>query len=163
MVIGLTKFSMSKKLYEGCLVGKKSKNDLKSYLPMRSSCILEVVHSDVCGPFEDHTIYGNKYLISFIDKHNEKLWAYNTKVKCLEYSKSKILVENQNEKKIKVLKTDGGGKYTSKVFDEFCINHGIDYEVTTSYTPKYNGLYEIRNKSILEMTKFILKQKSMPN
>jgi len=56
MVIGLPKFSMLKKLCEGCLVGKYPRNAFKSYLPMRSFCILEVVHSDVCGPFEDHTI-----------------------------------------------------------------------------------------------------------
>lgn len=35
------------------------------------------------------------------------------------FKRFKKLVENQSEKKIKVLHTDGGGKYTSKNFEEF--------------------------------------------
>ena len=50
-----------KKLCEVCLVGKQSRNSFVSTMPMRSSCILKVVHSDECGPFEEHTIGGNKY------------------------------------------------------------------------------------------------------
>lgn len=32
------------------------------------------------------------------------------------FKRFKLLVENQSEKKIKVLRTDGGGEYTSKIF-----------------------------------------------
>lgn len=73
MVIGMPKFSISEKLCEGCLVGRQSMNAFNSYPPMRSTCILEVVHSYVCGLFEDHTIGGNMYFISFMDEHNIKL------------------------------------------------------------------------------------------
>jgi len=44
MVNGLPKFSMPEKLCEGCLVGKQPRNAFKSYLPVRSSCKLDVVH-----------------------------------------------------------------------------------------------------------------------
>lgn len=45
---------------------------------------------------------------------------------------SKMLVENLSEKKIKVLQTDEGGEYTSKLFEELCVEHGIDHKVTAS-------------------------------
>ncbi|KAI5406522.1 hypothetical protein KIW84_053021 [Lathyrus oleraceus] len=46
MVIGIPSLEMSYKLCGGCLVGKQSKKSFVSTMPMRSSCILEVVHSD---------------------------------------------------------------------------------------------------------------------
>lgn len=60
MVTGTPSLEMPDKLYEGCLVGKQSKKSFLSTMLMRSSCILEVVHSDACGPFDNHTISGNK-------------------------------------------------------------------------------------------------------
>lgn len=50
-----------------------------------------------------------------------------------------MLVENQSEKKIKVLRTDGGGEYTSKMFEEFYTEHGVIHEVTAPYTPQHIG------------------------
>jgi len=141
MVTGLPKFSMPEKLCEGCLVGKRPRNAFKSYLPMRSSCILEVVHSYVCGPFEDHTIGENRYFVSIVDEHSRKLWVYLIKHKDEVFDvfrKFKTLVENQSEKKINILRTDGGGQYTSRMFEELCVNHGIDHEVTAPYTPQHN-------------------------
>src|ERR1044072_8984882 len=68
MVTGILSLEMLEKLCEGCLVGKQSINYFVSTMPMRSSCILEVVHSDVCGPFKEHIIGGNRYFVSFVDE-----------------------------------------------------------------------------------------------
>lgn len=51
-----------------------------------------------------------------------------------------MFVENQSEKKIKILRTDRGGEYTSNMFEEFCAKHGVDHEVIASYTPQHNGI-----------------------
>ena len=59
MVTRILSLEMPENFCEGCLVGKQSKNSFVSTMPMRSSRILEVVHSDVCGPFEEHIIRGN--------------------------------------------------------------------------------------------------------
>lgn len=49
----------------------------------------------------------------------------------------------------------------SKIFEKLCIKHGIDRQVTALYTPKHNGIAEIRNKIILDMARCMLKQKNM--
>jgi hypothetical protein len=36
---------------------------------MRSSNVLEVVHSDVCGPFDVNSLGGNRYFITFVDDY----------------------------------------------------------------------------------------------
>jgi len=76
--------------------------------------------------------------VSFVDEHSRKLWVNLIKHKDEVFDvfrKFKTLVENQSEKKIKILKTDDGGEYTSKMFEELCVNHGIDHEFTAPYTP----------------------------
>lgn len=51
MVTGIPSLSMSGNIYESCLVWKQSINSFILYMPVRSSCILYVVHLDVCGLF----------------------------------------------------------------------------------------------------------------
>ncbi|MCI36443.1 copia-type polyprotein, partial [Trifolium medium] len=56
MVAGLPKITMPDKICDGCLVGKQPRNVFTKSLPMRSSNVLEVVHSDVCGPFDEKSL-----------------------------------------------------------------------------------------------------------
>ncbi|MCI29596.1 hypothetical protein A2U01_0050805, partial [Trifolium medium] len=78
------------------------------------------------------------------------------------FKKFKTLVEKQSDKSIKVLKTDGGGEYTSTDFENYCKEQGIIHEITAPYTPQHNGLAERRNKSILNMARSMVKQKQLP-
>jgi len=63
---------------------------------------------------------------------------------------------------LKILRTDRGGEYTSKEFEDFCESKGIIHEVTTPYTPQHNGLAERRNKILLNMVRSMLKLKGLP-
>lgn len=73
------------------------------------------------------------------------------------------MAEKQSGKFIKVLRTDGGREYVSNVFEEFCIKHGIQHEVTAPYTLQHNGLAERRNRTVLNMVKSMLKEKRLPH
>eukprot|EP00253_Pinus_taeda_P030053 PITA_30053 len=68
----------------------------------------------------------------------------------------KALVENQTEKKIKVLMTDNGGEFCSKEFEEFCKKCGIAWQKTTPYTPQQNGVAERMNKTLMERARSML-------
>lgn len=48
------------------------------------------------------------------------------------------------------------------MFEEFCVKHAINYEVTSPYTPQHNGIEERRNNTILDMMRYMLKQKNLP-
>ncbi|PNX76333.1 putative LRR receptor-like protein kinase [Trifolium pratense] len=59
------------------------------------------------------------------------LWLYTIKLKseALDvFKRFKVLIEKECEKSIKILRTDGGGEYTSKDFENFCISQGIVHE-----------------------------------
>ena len=96
----------------------------------------------------------------------KKLWLYliMTKSEVFDvFQKFKILVEKQSGKSIKILRTDGGGEYTSKVFEKFCEDNGVVHEVTAPYTPQHNGLADRRNRSLLDMTRSMIKLKKLSN
>ena len=66
--------------------------------------ILEIAHSDVCGPMSSSSLSGNVYYVSFIDDFSRKTWIYLLKGKNEVFSnfkEYKILVENQTERNIK--------------------------------------------------------------
>ena len=73
--------------------------------------------------------------------------------------KFKKAVENQSGKQIQILRSDNGKEYTSKKFNQFCEEAGIEHQLTTPYTPQQNGVSERRNKYILEMTRCMLHEK----
>lgn len=55
-------------------------------------------------------------------------------------------VENQIGKKIKVLRSNYGGGYTSKEFDSFCQEVGIKKELIVPYNPQQNGVTKRKNR-----------------
>ena len=69
----------------------------------------------------------------------------------------KALVEFESEKKIKCLRTDNGGEYTSVEFDSFCQQEGIKRQFTVAYTPQQNGVAERMNRTLLERTRAMLR------
>ena len=68
----------------------------------------------------------------------------------------KSLIENEKDSKIKCLRMDRGGEFTSKDFDKFCKEHGIERELSTARTPQQNGVVERRNQTIQEMARSML-------
>ena len=68
------------------------------------------------------------YYVSFIDDFSTNTWIYFLKKKFEvfdRFKEFKALVENQTEKKIKVLRTDNSGEFCSKEFEEFRKKCGI--------------------------------------
>ena len=74
----------------------------------------------------------------------------------------KALIENQTEKKIKILRTDNGTKYESNEFYDFCKEAGIKRKTTTPYTPEYNGVAERKNHTIVEVVRAMLHDQRLP-
>jgi hypothetical protein len=166
MVNGLPEIRVPKDMCRNCLIGKQSRKSFVDHIAMRAKNKLDVVYSDVCGPFDTESLGGNKYFVSFVDEYSRMMWLYliKTKDEVLNvFLKFKVMVEKQAERKIKILRSDGGGEYTSTAFKDFCTREGIVHEITAPYTPQHNGLCERRNRTIMDMTRCMLKEKQLPN
>ena len=99
------------------------------------------------------------YYVSFIDDLSRNTWIYFLRNKSQVFDKFKefkALVENQKEKKIKVLRTDNGCEFYGNEFEEFCKKCGIARQKTTPYTPQQNGVAERMNKKLMEKSRSML-------
>src|SRR3954471_3385560 len=166
LVHGIPKIVKPEKSCEVCMKGKQPRFPFVSEVAPRAKHALGVVHSDVCGPFPEPSLGGNRYFVSFVDEFTRMTWVTLIKSKnevFTEFQKFKVKAEKQSGQKIKILRTDGGGEYNSTEFQKFCDDNGIEHEVTAPYTPQHNGLAERRNRTLLDMTRSMLKEKKLPH
>jgi hypothetical protein len=79
-----------------------------------------------------------------------------------KFKEFKALIENLFERKIKKLRSDNGGEYTSKEFVNFCKDAEIKRELTTPYNPQQIGVVERKNKTIMEALKTMIHDQDLP-
>ena len=151
----LTKIEMS--ICENCLAGKTTRKPFGK--GTRAKIPLQLIHSDICGPMNVRARQGASYFITFIDDFTRFSHVYliSYKSEVLDCFKIFInLVENQLDKKIKVLRTDRGCEYLSNQFKELCNEKGIERQLTIPYTSQQNGIAERRNRTLLEMVRSMM-------
>jgi transposase InsO family protein len=142
----------------GCALGKNIKKPFSSS-ENRSKGILDLIHSDVCGPMPVKSLGGSLYYVMFIDDFSRKTWLYLLKTKDEVFSKFqefKAEVENLIDKKIKTIRSENGGEYTSKELVTFCKEAGIRRELIVPHNHQQNGVAERKNKTIEESVKAMM-------
>jgi hypothetical protein len=140
-------------LCKGCALGKYTKTVFPSS-DSRVAGILDLIHSDVCGPMSSTSLTGCLYYVIFIDDFSSKSWIFFMKTKghvFNQFQEFKALMENETRKKIKALRTHNGGEYTSKVFMDFCVGEGVDFSpffltlqfipIPVSITPYHSKMF----------------------
>ena len=73
-----------KKKHEGLCKGCAKGNNTKKTFPCserKEKAILEIIHSDVCGPMSSSSLSEYVYYVSFIDDFSRKKWIYFMKNK----------------------------------------------------------------------------------
>ena len=94
-----------------------------------------------------------------IDDFTRMTWVCLLKKKSEAFVCFKIfkeLVENGKKQKIKCLRSDNGGEFSSKEFNHYCEEHGIKRQFSAAKTPQQNGVVERKNKTVLEMSRTML-------
>jgi len=71
-------------------------------------------------------------------------------------------VENQTRKKILVLRSDNGGEYTSKEFEDYCIAMRIKKVLIVPYNPQQNGVSKRKNETVVGATRAIIRDHGLP-
>ena len=83
------------------------------------------------------------YYVLFIDNYSRKTWIYFLKAKDEVFKKFqdfKALVENLSKRKIKFLRFDNGGEYTSRSLKTFLEKQGLRESLQLPTTPSRMGL-----------------------
>jgi hypothetical protein len=107
MVFGMPSISLSKnEICKGCMLGKNIKKAFPSSDNIAQG-ILDLVHSDVCGPMSSPSLGGCLYYVIFIDDYSKKCWMYFLKAKSDTFDKFKeykSFIEKQKGKHIRILR-----------------------------------------------------------
>ena len=149
---------------ESCLLGKMTKAPFTK-VGERAKDLLDLIHTDVCGPFSTTSINGHKYFITFIDDHSRYGYVYLLKHKSETFETFKMFlneVQNQLGKTIKAIRSDRGGEYLSQEFDDHLKSCGIVSQLTPPGTPQHNGVAERRNRTILDMVRSMMSHTTLP-
>jgi transposase InsO family protein len=149
---------------EACLLGKMTKTPFTGF-PERAIDLLELIHSDVCGPMSTTARGGFEYFVTFTDDFSRYGYVYLMKHKSETFEKFKEFqneVENQRGKKIKALRSDRGGEYLSHEFSNHLKSCGIVSQLTPPGTPQRNGVSERRNRTLLDMVRSMMSQTDLP-
>ena len=94
--------------------------------------------------------------MKFIDYYSRKVCIYLLKIKSDVFNVFKqfrALVENNTSRTIKCLRTDNGGEFSSKGFENYCKEVGIERHKTTVYTPQQNNVVKHMNMTLLERSR----------
>ncbi|KAK7276201.1 hypothetical protein RIF29_17337 [Crotalaria pallida] len=167
--IDLTNFQVCVECIKGKLTNERRS---KAY---RSTDVLELIHTDICGPFPTASWNGQQYFISFIDDYSRYGYLYllHEKSQSLDVFKSfKAEVENQLNKRIKAVRYDRGGEYYGRYdgsgeqrpgpFAKFLEECGIVPQYTMPGSPSMNGVSERRNRTLKDMVRSMISHSTLP-
>ncbi|KAD5507787.1 hypothetical protein E3N88_15490 [Mikania micrantha] len=162
---GVPTINHPSQMCDGCSLGKQSRNSFPKQSQYQANHLLELVYVDVCRPITPTTKGGNRYMLLLVDDHSFYIWEFIIKSKdevfgCLDRFKRNIEMETCCT--IKKLRTDNGGDFTSRKLEELCNKVGIQHQYTSPYSPQQNRVVESRNRTVLNMTRSILKAMRLP-
>ena len=147
-----------------CVQGKMSQQPFPEH-SSRTSEMLEIIHTDLCGPMRVESKAGNKYVLTFIDDYSRwcEVRFLSKKSEVLEeFKKFKNFVETQKGRKIKMIQSDNGTEYCNKQFDRYLESCGIMRRLTVPHTPQQNGVAERKNRSLIETARCLMIQSKLP-
>jgi hypothetical protein len=70
--------------------------------------------------------------------------------------------ELETGRRLKVLRSNGGGEYTGGELGKYLEEKGIQHEITTPDTPQHNGVAERMNRTLLDKVRAMLLNAGLP-
>lgn len=161
MVNGMQDVSIDddSKFCESCVYGKQAKASFPRNKRARSKRVLELIHTDVCGPMTVPSWNGSLYFVSFIDDYSRASMIYCIEKKSDVYSKLIEFVsmaEAYHNCRVSKIKLDNGGEYSSNDLKDYCKQKGIQLLYTVPYNPEMNSVAERLNRTLVEKARSML-------
>ncbi|CAI7803807.1 unnamed protein product [Closterium sp. NIES-54] len=137
-----------------------------SYSEATAKAPLDEVVMDVVGPLKLGAA-GAEYFPTIVDVYTRMTWVYvvSKKSDVAETVKTDWLpmVERQQDRLVKAIRTDRGGEFLSKEFGLWLKKNGIRHSLTMPYSPAMNGIAERANRTITETARGLLIEAGLPD
>ena len=151
---------------ESCVSGKIHRSSFPKSGRETAEEPLGLVHSDVCDKISSPSLSQAEYFIVFVDDKTHYVWIYVVKHKhevCRKFVEWKSLVEKSSGYKVKKLRTDNGGEYTSTEFESYLKKDGIEHQYTIPKTPEQNGVSQRMNRTLVETVRSMFADSRLPH
>ncbi|GKE62272.1 putative ribonuclease H-like domain-containing protein [Tanacetum coccineum] len=148
-----------------CLKGKQHRASCKSKIVNPITKPLFMLHMDLFGPTFVISLMHKKYCLVITDDFSRFTWVFflitkdETSNILMNFIKE---IENQVDKKVKVIRSDNEIEFKNKVLDEFCREKGIKREYSVARTLQQNGVAEKRNRTLIEAARTMLADSKLP-
>ena len=98
MVEGLSMLKNEKVACDGCALGNMHRDEFPSNPDKKKRDVLDLVHTDICGPMQTRSLGGAYYFLLFTDDCTRFSWVYflSKKSQAFQYFKEfKSMIEDQ--------------------------------------------------------------------
>ena len=150
----------------GCDRGKMKNRSFKAVSKsMRAKRVLDLVHTDVCGPFKTPSLGGSLYFLVMVDDFSRMTFVFFMKRKSEAETMIRNFVayaERLTGRKLKSIRSDNGGEYCSVSIRNYFASTGIAHEMTAPYSPQQNGVAERTNRILLDKARAMLLDLEVP-
>ena len=105
------------------MFGKQHRRPFPAQSTYRASDALELLHGDLCGHITPATHGGKKYFFLVVDDYSRYMWVVllRSKDEAFEvFKKLKAATEMEHKLKVRALRTDRDGEFTSNEFNDYC-------------------------------------------
>lgn len=122
----------------GCSYGKSTRAPVPRKVLGRSPSVLDLVDTDVCGPFPVFSISSSHYFVSLIDDHSCYSRVYPIRAKSdlfTVFQNWLALVKKQYSRRVMFLQSDNGREYVCNDMKRLVQKHGIAQRFTAPGNP----------------------------
>nr|GEY00138.1 retrotransposon protein, putative, Ty1-copia subclass [Tanacetum cinerariifolium] len=165
LVRNLPKLKFDQHFFDACKIGKQVYASHKAKNIFSTTRFLELLHMDLFGPSVVRSYGGNRYTLVIVDDYSRFTWTRFLKDKTQAFDQFKIFskkIQNQLGCTIVSIRTDHGREFDYEVqFGEFCNANGITHNFSALRTPQSNGVVERKNRTLQEMSRTMLNEKSL--
>nr|GFA23252.1 putative ribonuclease H-like domain-containing protein [Tanacetum cinerariifolium] len=129
-----------------CNKGKQHKTSYKAISAVRTiSKPLQLLHMDLFGPTSDD--FSSFSWAFFLGTKDETFYILKEFI---------ALIENQLNKKVKVIRCDNGTEFRNAKLIDLCGEKGIKRDYSNARTPQQNGVVERKNRTLIEAARSIV-------
>jgi hypothetical protein len=119
LVHGMLVLEQPDQLCDACLAGKHKRTPFPLRALGRSTEVLQLLHSDLCGPISPPTPSGNRYFLLLIDDYSCYMWLALLPSKdgaSTAIQRIQATAEHKTGKPLLALRTDRGGEFLASHF-----------------------------------------------
>ncbi|GKC66409.1 retrovirus-related pol polyprotein from transposon TNT 1-94, partial [Tanacetum coccineum] len=157
---GLPKLKFEKDhLCSACSLGKSKKHSHKPKSEDTNQEKLSLLHMDLCGPMRVESINRKKYILVIVDDYSRFTWVkfLRSKDEAPEFIiKFLKMIQVRLNTIVRTIRTHNGTEFENQTLRSYYEDVGISHETSVARTPQRNGVFERRNRTLVEAARTIL-------